>query len=377
MFTLLSTSSTGIRRGRLETPHGSFETPVFMPVATKGSLKALTPLALEELEVSILLGNTYHLMLRPGHERIRRAGGLHNFMRWNHPILTDSGGYQVFSLGERLKRKGGKESLVHISEEGVEFRSHIDGSLHYLSPEQSIAVQQALGSDIMMCFDECPPHDASKAYHEESLQRTTRWAQRCQKQHTLHASDDSLPTPQQLLFGIVQGGLYPDLRRAHARTLIDIGFDGYAVGGLAVGESNEDLYAMLDAVVPELPDDQPRYLMGVGKPENILEAVRRGIDMFDCVLPTRNARHGTLYVGGVVEEDFSEVHYETIHIHNERYTEDFTVLDAQCSCPACVGGFTKAYLRHLFTAGEPLALQLATAHNIAFFMRFMRMLREE
>lgn len=377
-FTFLQTSSSGIRRGTIHTQHGELQTPVFMPVATKGALKALLPLECEKLGVQILLGNTYHLMLRPGSDVIREAGGLHDFMQWKKPILTDSGGYQVFSLGERLERKVKGTSRVRFSEEGVEFQSHLDGSKQMMTPESSIAIQQDLGADIMMCFDECPSHDAMKHYQRESMERTTRWAKRCKEQHTerILNSDVMLPNPEQQLFGIVQGGLHEDLRKEHAQQIVDIGFVGYAIGGLAVGETKEDMYRILDAVVPLLPEGQPRYLMGVGKPENILEAVKRGIDMFDCVLPTRNARHGTLYVGGDISSNLSGVEYMTLNIFNEKYKRDFTVLDESCECGACQGGFTKAYLRHLFIAQEPLALRLATLHNIAFIMRLMKRIRD-
>lgn len=378
-FVLHATSSTGIRRGTLTTSHGVIETPVFMPVATKGALKAQTPAECANLDVQVLLANTYHLMLRPGHELIARAGGLHKFMRWNGPILTDSGGYQVFSLGERLLKsdRAPSSSRVSISEEGVEFRSHLDGTRWMITPERSIEIQQALGSDIMMCFDECPPHDASKRYHEESMERTTRWAKRCLERHRQCGGriGESITNADQQLFGIVQGGLNNDLRVRHAHDLVDLGFDGYAVGGLAVGETNAAMYDVLDAVVPTLPGDRPRYLMGVGKPENILEAVKRGIDMFDCVLPTRNARHGTLYIGGAVPPDASSVEYTSVHLANERFREDFTILDSSCACLACTGGFTKAYLRHLLMAGEPLAMDLMTSHNIAFFMSLLESLR--
>lgn len=374
-YTLLQQHTSGVRRGELSTAHGILQTPMFMPVATKASLKALTPRDLEQLETQIVLSNTYHLYLRPGHNVVREAGGLHSFMRWNKPILTDSGGYQVFSLGARLEQNTKGSSRVKFFEEGVEFQSHLDGSRHMITPEKSIEIQQALGSDIMMVFDECPPHSASKEYQLASMERTTRWARRCKEQHERGAELD-LPNTEQQLFGIVQGGLHTDLRRHHAEQLQEIGFDGYALGGLAVGETNDEMYAVLSDIVSSLPADAPRYLMGVGKPENILEAVKYGIDMFDCVLPTRNARHGTVYVYNGVAADLSRVSYDTVHLTNTQFARDFSVLDEGCACEACSQGFTKAYIRHLFQTQEPLALRLATSHNVAFMMRLMRDIRE-
>lgn len=348
MFKLLKTSGQA-RRGTLTTAHGELQTPFFMTIATVGAVKGLLPQEVGDLGGQILLSNTYHLHLRPGEDLIERAGGLHKFMNWDGPILTDSGGYQVFSLAKIRKLK----------EDGVEFQSHLDGSKIFLSPEKAIEIQQKLGSDIMMCLDECPGADQDRAYVKKSLELTTRWARRCKDFHasrsTLHAG---------ILFGIVQGGMFPDLRKQSTRELIDIGFEGYAIGGLSVGEKSDVMYEMLDSTLPELPEDKPRYLMGVGTPENILEAVSRGVDMFDCVLPTRNARHGYLYTSKGV-----------VRIKNEAHKEDFTPLDPDCLCLTCKN-YTKAYLRHLFVAQELLALRLATLHNVAFYLKLMADIRK-
>lgn len=347
MFKLLKTSGKA-RRGQLKTTHGNIETPFFMPIATAGAVKGLTTEAMRQLGAQILLSNTYHLHLRPGEELIERAGGLHKFMNWDGPILTDSGGYQVFSLSKIRKLK----------DDGVEFQSHLDGSKIFLTPEKAVEIQQKLGSDIIMCLDECPAADKDRKYVEESLELTTRWARRCKESHT------KLSAPSSKLFGIVQGGMHADLRKKSARQLTEIGFDGYAIGGLSVGEPNEVMYAMLDETVPELPEDKPRYLMGVGTPEDILEAVDRGVDMFDCVLPTRNARHGHFFTSK-----------GAVRIKNEMYREDFRPLDPDCTCHTCQN-YTRAYLRHLFMAQEPLFLSLATMHNLAFYLDLMKEIRE-
>lgn len=345
MFKLL-TQSGKARRGTLKTAHGNIETPFFMPIATVGALKGLTADEAKDLGAQILLSNTYHLHLRPGEGTVRKAGGLHKFMNWEGPILTDSGGYQVFSLAKMRKLK----------DDGVEFQSHLDGSKVSLTPEKAIEIQRSLGSDIIMCLDECPAADQDRSYIKKSLELTTRWARRCKDYHRSHAD-------KSLLFGIVQGGMHADLRGESARQLMEIGFDGYAIGGLSVGESHDTMYEMLDATLPQLPEDKPRYLMGVGTPENILEAVDRGVDMFDCVLPTRNARHGHLYTSQGI-----------VRIKNEVYKEDFSALDPDCDCYTCKN-YSKAYLRHLFVAGEILSLRLNTLHNVAYYLNLMKNIR--
>ena len=318
-----------------------------MTIGTVGAVKGLVPSEIRELGGQVILSNTYHLHLRPGEDIVKKAGGLHQFMGWDGPILTDSGGYQVFSLSKIRKLK----------DDGVEFKSHLDGSKIFLTPEKAIEIQQKLGSDIIMCLDECPGADKDRKYVKESLELTTRWAKRCKEFHS------QLPTSNSQLFAIVQGGMHGDPRKESARQLIDIGFDGYAVGGLSVGEPSEVMYKMLDEVLPELPEEKPRYLMGVGTPQDILEAVERGVDMFDCVLPTRNARHGHLYTSQGI-----------VRIKNEKYKEDLTPLDSECGCYTCKN-HSKAYLRHLFIANEPLSLRLNTLHNVAFYLDLMRQIR--
>lgn len=337
-------SATKGRLGRVHTAHGIIETPIFMPVGTQATVKAMTPDELKAIKAQIILSNTYHLYLRPGHKLIAKAGGLHRFMNWDRPILTDSGGFQVFSLGDLRK----------IKEEGVEFRSHLDGSRHFLSPESVMEIESDLGADIIMAFDECTPYPATYEYARASMERTTRWAKRCKEAHTRE---------DQALFGIVQGGTYRDLREESAREITALDFAGYAIGGLSVGEPKELMHEVLDYTVPLLPEDKPRYLMGVGSPQDLIEGVRRGIDMFDCVLATRVARNGTLFTnnGRVV-------------IKNARYAEDFTPLDEECSCYTC-RNYTKAYLRHLFKAGEILGLRLATIHNLHFLLELMQKIR--
>ncbi len=333
--------------GVLKTAHGEIQTPFFMTIGTVGAIKGILPLELRDLGGQIILSNTYHLHLRPGEDIVQSAGGLHKFMNWDGPILTDSGGFQVFSLS----------GIRKLSDEGVEFQSHLSGEKIFLSPEKAIEIQLKLGSDIIMCLDECPGASQDRSYIEKSLTLTTKWAERCKIYHE-KAKKDSL------LFGIVQGGMYADLRKKSAKELIDIGFDAYAIGGLSVGEKNETMYKMLDETVPELPEDKARYLMGVGKPQDILEAVERGVDMFDCVLPTRNARHGHLFTSKGI-----------VRIKTEQFKEDFSPLDPNCSCYTCQN-FTKAYLRHLFIAKEPLGIRLNTLHNIAYYLNLMKQIRE-
>ena len=337
---------TGARTGLLTTPHGVINTPVFMPVGTQATVKTMTPEELKKMGARIILGNTYHLYMRPGHKLVEKAGGLHRFMNWDRSILTDSGGFQVFSLAD----------LRDISEEGVHFRSHIDGSRYFISPEKAVEIQNSLGSDIMMTFDECPPYPCEYDYAKKSMNITARWAERCLKAHK--------NTERQALFGIIQGSVFKDLRRESARQITSLDFPGYAVGGLSVGEPKDIMYEMLEEVVPLMPGDKPRYLMGVGSPDSIIEGVIRGIDMFDCVLQTRIARNGTAMTsrGRVV-------------IRNASYAEDFSPLDPECDCYTCTN-YTRAYIRHLLKAGEILGLRLTTFHNLYFTMRLMDKIRE-
>ncbi len=337
---------TKARRGQLKTPHATIETPVFMPVGTAATVKAMRPEDVKELGASIILSNTYHLYLRPGHEIVREAGGLHKFMNWDRAILTDSGGFQVFSLGDLRK----------ITEEGVTFRSHIDGSTHMFTPEKSMEVQNALGSDIIMAFDECAPYPADRAYVKQSLERTTRWLARCKEAHK--------NTEKQSLFGIMQGGMYPDLRRQSAEEIVEMDLPGYAVGGLSVGEPKEVMYEVLDQCVDYLPKDKARYLMGVGSPDCLFEGVERGIDMFDCVLPTRIARNGMALTS-----------HGRVTIKNARYERDFSALDAECGCYTC-RNYSRAYLRHLFKGNEILSSMLLTNHNLYFLVHLMENIRK-
>jgi len=337
--------ASAARRGRLTLPHGVVETPIFMPVGTAASVKAIAPDDLERIGAQIILGNTYHLFLRPGHELVRRHGGLHGFMSWPRPILTDSGGFQVYSLAAARK----------IEEEGVTFRSHLDGSKRMLSPEISIEVQQALGADVIMAFDECPPAGSERRYFEQSLARTTRWAKRCKA-----AWDPEGPSN---LFGIVQGGLHEDLRRAHAEEICALDLPGYALGGYSVGEPIPAMYASVATSAPLLPAEKPRYLMGVGTPEDLVTCVGLGIDMFDCVLPTRTARNARLYTSEGI-----------VNIKNARYADDPGPLDPACRCYTCTH-FSRAYLRHLYNAGELLAYRLNTLHNLTFFLDLMAQVR--
>ena len=333
------------RRGRLRFPRGTVDTPVFMPVGTYATVKAMTPEELEECGTELIVANTFHLMLRPGAERVEALGGLHAFMHWQRPILTDSGGFQVYSLGD----------MRRISEEGVAFRSPVNGDAVFLDAETSMAVQRRLGSDIVMAFDDCTPLPASESETRESMERTLRWAAR-----SLRAHGDS----EAALFGIVQGGLHPGLRKRSLDGLMELGFDGYALGGLSVGETRAEREQVLDVITPEMPADRPRYLMGVGTPADIVEAVRRGIDMFDCVLPTRNARNGHLFVPGGV-----------VRIRNARYRADTAPLDEACECYTC-RHYSRAYLHHLDRCGEILGARLATIHNLFYYQSLMRNLRQ-
>jgi queuine tRNA-ribosyltransferase len=327
------------------TSHGEINTPVFMPVGTQATVKTLAPADLVSLGAEIILSNTYHLFLRPGHGLIREFGGLQKFMGWHRPVLTDSGGFQVFSLADLRK----------ITEEGVTFQSHIDGGAkHFITPEYAVEIQEALGADIIMAFDECIPFPATRDYARESLERTIRWAKRCA---------DAKKDTGQALFGIVQGGMYPELRRHSAEALLEIGFDGYALGGLSVGETKPIMYEMVEATMPSLPADKPRYLMGVGTPEDLVEGVDRGIDMFDCVMPTRNARNGTFFTS-----------FGKVVIRNAQYERDKQPVDPECECYTC-RNFSRAYLRHLFNANEVLALRLGTVHNVSFYLDLMRKVR--
>jgi len=347
-FELIHTDRhSGARRGRLTTPRSVIETPVFMPVGTAATVKAVPQDYLADLDPRIILANTYHLYLRPGHERIRRLGGLHRFMAWSQSLLTDSGGFQVFSQRE----------LRRISEEGVHFRSHLDGSAHFLSPEKSIEIQQALGADIIMAFDECTPYPATWQECRDSMELTVRWAERCR---TVVEQGDGT----QWLFGIVQGGVYPDLRRECAERLMGMDFPGYAIGGLSVGESRADMYRICEVTASLLPAGRPRYLMGVGTPEDLFRAVERGVDMFDCVMPTRNARNGCLFT-----------RHGKLLIKNARYADDESPVDAECGCRVC-RTYSRAYLRHLYQSSEMLAATLNTYHNLYFYLDIMSKIRQ-
>ncbi len=343
---------TSARAGVLSTPHGETPTPVFMPVGTQGTVKTLSQQELAVAGAGIILGNAYHLYLRPGMETIREAGGLHRFIGWDHALLTDSGGYQVFSLAD----------LNRITEEGVAFQSHIDGAHHLFTPEKVMEIEHTLGADIIMAFDECAPYPCTHEYAKQSHERTLRWAERCQKH--LETLSDREEHPEQALFGIVQGSVFPDLRKQSAKALSAMDFPGYAIGGLSVGEPKPVMLDMLQTVLPHLPTEKPHYLMGIGYPEDLVECVARGMDMFDCVVPSRYGRNGTVFTrrGRLV-------------VKNAPYARDFSPVDPECSCPVCQN-YTRAYLRHLFQAGEILALRLATLHNIYFFMEMMHEMRE-
>ncbi len=333
------------RQGLLSFARGQIQTPAFMPVGTYGTVKAMTPEELVDIRAEIILSNTFHLMLRPGTEVIKQHGDLHDFMNWQRPILTDSGGFQVYSLAKIRK----------ISQKGVEFRSPIDGSKQFLSPENSMRIQQVLGSDIMMIFDECTPYPASYEQAEQSMQLSLHWAERCRIAH---------PNDNQALFGIVQGGMYPDLRTHSLKALTNIGFDGYALGGLSVGEPKQQRWQIVEQITPQMPRNKPRYLMGVGTPEDIVEAVSRGIDMFDCVMPTRNARNGCLFT-----------QYGKIKIRNQKYQFDSNPLDSECACYTCQH-YSRSYLRHLYRCGEILASRLNTLHNLYYYQQLMAEIRQ-
>ncbi|MBI3592228.1 MAG: tRNA guanosine(34) transglycosylase Tgt [Nitrospirae bacterium] len=331
------------RTGVIETARGAINTPAFMPVGTQGTVKAMSPDELKETGAEIILGNTYHLYLRPGHEIINQLGGLHKFMNWDRPILTDSGGFQVFSLS----------SLRKIREDGVEFRSHIDGSLHFIGPEKAMEIQGMLGSEIAMAFDECTPYPSEYDYAVKSLELTTKWARQCKE----------FLTSRQALFGIIQGGMYKDLRKRSIEELVEIGFDGYAAGGLSVGESKEEMYEIMEFITPLMPENRPKYLMGVGDLPDVLTAVENGFDMFDCVMPTRNASNGTLFTSR-----------GRISIKRTEFKADPNPLDPDCSCYTC-RNYSRAYLRHLFLSKEILSMRLNTIHNLYFYLDFFRKMR--
>ncbi|MEG0129806.1 tRNA guanosine(34) transglycosylase Tgt [Clostridium sp.] len=337
---------SGARLGRIHTPHGIIETPIFMPVGTQATVKAMTPHELKDIGSQIILSNTYHLFLRPGHKLIERAGGLHKFMNWDRPILTDSGGFQVFSLTDLRK----------IEEEGVTFKSHIDGSKQFLSPEIAMEIQNSLGSDIMMAFDECPPYTADYDYTKNSLHMTLRWAERCLKAHK--------KPDQQALFGIIQGGMFKDLREEALDEMVKMDFPGYALGGLSIGEPHETMVEVLKWVAEKMPENKPRYLMGIGSPDYIFDAVLNGIDMFDCVLQTRIARNGTVFTSN-----------GKLVIKNAKYAEDMRPLDEECDCYACQH-FSRSYIRHLFKANEILGVRLTSIHNLRFTLRLVEQIRE-
>ncbi|WP_104408950.1 tRNA guanosine(34) transglycosylase Tgt [Clostridium algidicarnis] len=354
MYKLLKTTGK-VRRGEFKTPHGTIQTPVFMNVGTLAAIKgAVSSMDLKEIECQVELSNTYHLHLRPGDKVIKELGGIHEFMNWDRPILTDSGGFQVFSLA----------SMRKIKEEGVYFNSHIDGRKIFMGPEESMQIQSNLASTISMAFDECIPNPSPREYVEASVDRTTRWLIRCKNElDRLNSLDDTI-NKKQMLFGINQGGVYEDIRIEHAKTISKLDLDGYAIGGLAVGESHEDMYRIIDSVVPHLPQDKPIYLMGVGLPKNILEAVERGVDFFDCVLPARNGRHGHVFTKS-----------GKINIMNAKFELDKRPIDEGCDCPACKN-YTRAYIRHLFKAKEMLAMRLCVLHNLYFYNKLMEEVRD-
>ncbi|EIF14090.1 MULTISPECIES: tRNA guanosine(34) transglycosylase Tgt [Bacillus] len=337
---------TGARLGRVHTPHGSFETPVFMPVGTLATVKTMSPDELKSMDAGIILSNTYHLWLRPGHDIVKEAGGLHKFMNWDRAILTDSGGFQVFSLSK----------FRNIEEEGVHFRNHLNGDKLFLSPEKAMEIQNALGSDIMMAFDECPPYPAEYDYMKRSVERTSRWAERCLKAHG--RSDE------QGLFGIVQGGEYEDLRTQSAKDLVSLDFPGYAIGGLSVGEPKHVMNRVLEFTTPLLPKDKPRYLMGVGSPDALIDGAIRGVDMFDCVLPTRIARNGTVFTNE-----------GRLNMKNAKYERDFRPIDEECSCHTCQN-YSRAYIRHLIRCNETFGIRLTTYHNLHFLLHLMEQVRQ-
>lgn len=353
---LKKNTDTGARLGRIHTAHGTVETPAFMPVATQGSVKGMTPEEIESLGFEMVVVNSYHTYLRPGHERIEKLGGLHQFMFWNRPILTDSGGFQALSLSR----------VREIEEDGIRFRSHLDGSEHFLTPGKCMEIQDALDTDVIMCLDECPPYPCSYKYMESSVELTTRWARLCKeaKESIAEIRATGRSPLRKALFGIVQGGVFPELRKKSAEGLLEIGFDGYAIGGMGVGEPKEKMYEIAEFTASCIPCDKIRYLMGLGMPEDIVEAVSGGVDLFDCVLPTRNARNGALFTsrGKMV-------------IKNARYADDETPVDPDCGCYTC-RTFSRAYLRHIYQAGEILASRLLTLHNLHYYGQLMRRIRE-
>ena len=354
MFELLTTDRlTKGRRGRLTTAHGVIETPAFMPVGTQGTVKAVCPRELRELEAQIILGNTYHLFVRPGLDVIRHFGGLHRFMNWDGPVLTDSGGYQIFSLAKIRK----------ITEEGVHFQNHVDGTPAFISPEKAMAIQASLGSDIAMVLDECLPWPCEHEYAARSLKLTARWAQRCKEANVQRPTSNVQRSTRQLLFGIVQGATFPDLRRESAEATVAIGFDGYAIGGVSVGEPEPEMMAAVENSEPFLPNDKPRYCMGLGTPPQLLELIARGMDMFDCVLPTRLARNGTAFTAT-----------GTLNLKNAEFILDKSPIEEGCACPAC-REFTRGYIRHLIKAEEILGLRLITLHNLHFYLELTRRAR--
>ncbi|CDB89723.1 queuine tRNA-ribosyltransferase [Clostridium sp. CAG:253] len=343
------------KRGRLETVHGTIETPVFMNVATVGAMKgAVSTEDLQNLKTQVVLSNTYHLHVRPGDEIVKKMGGIHKFMVWDKPILTDSGGFQVFSLA----------GLRKIKEEGVYFNSHIDGRKIFMGPEQSMQIQSNIASTIAMAFDECPPHPATRQYMQNSVDRTTRWLERCKNEMDRLNSLDTTINKSQLLFGINQGGIFEDIRVEHAKRISELNLDGYALGGLAVGESHAEMYDIIEKTVPYLPEDKPTYLMGVGTPANILEAVERGVDFFDCVYPARNGRHGHAYTN-----------HGKMNLMNKKYELDDRPLDETCDCPTC-RKYSRAYIRHLLKAKEMLGLRLMVTHNLYFYNNMMEEIRD-
>ena len=356
LFKILHTDSASqARQGRLETAHGIINTPIFMPVGTQGTVKSVSPHELEDLGAQIILGNTYHLFVRPGTETIKELGGLHSFMNWKKPILTDSGGFQVWSLAKMRK----------ITEEGVQFQNHLDGANTFIGPETSMEIQSALGSDIAMLFDECPPYPCDMEYASKSNQLTLRWAERCKEWVIKNEPVAGGTSEKQLHFGIVQGSVYSELREESAKGLVDIGFDGYAVGGVSVGEPEVEMIRAVENSVPFLPEEKPRYAMGLGTPSQMLEMIARGIDMFDCVLPTRVARTGTVYTSK-----------GTLNLKNHRFLNDKRTIDENCECYTCKNGFSRSYIRHLIKSNEMLGMRLTTLCNLHFYLNLMSKARE-
>lgn len=353
MFKIIKKSKENkARLGVLSTAHGEIETPVFMPVGTQAAVKAISVEELNQLSVPVILANTYHLYLRPGVDTIVQAGGLHRFMRWEKPILTDSGGYQVFSLSD----------LQKVTDEGVHFRSHVDGSAHFFDPRKVVEIQRSLGADICMVLDECPPYPVEKDYAHLSLKRTHAWAQQAMDHWRVLQKQNDLSSN---LFGIIQGSTYPDLRRESAQKTVELGFPGYAIGGVSVGEPKELMFEAVTAVVPEIPEQFPRYLMGIGMPENMWEFIEEGIDMFDCVVPTRNARKGQVFTFN-----------GKFNVRNGPYRNDHTPIDPDCGCPVCAKGYTRAYINHLFRAGELLAPRFASLHNVYFMIKLLELIKK-